>query len=415
MSLTRRSWASAVVLGLVVAVTAACGVQVGEGGTVVSRKDSVQANAIRELVRQTMAEQHMKAAIVSVNVDGKDVLTEAFGESIEGVPATTGMYFRNGAVAFAYIGNLLMQFVDEGKVHLTDTIDRWMPELPDADKVTLQMLANQTAGYPDFEQDPAWRAAYYADPFHSWTYEERLTYVVDPAKRPFAPGANWSYSHSNFMILGEALARIGQKPLATLLQDKVLKPLKLRNTIENETSDMPSPFLRSYSVERRDYFQIPANLPFYEEESSFNTQWGTPMGANQVTTIDDMVTTAIAIGTGQLLSSASYHAMTDPKLIGFGKTEPACTPECFTQTVAYNFGLGVVRNGSWIKQNPVLTGYYSVESYLPSKKIAIAVVNTGTPEYFADPKTASNPSNLLYTKIGAYLAPNDAPPAPPAG
>jgi CubicO group peptidase (beta-lactamase class C family) len=326
MSLNRRIWPGAVVLGLVVALTGACGAPAGEGVNVASRKDPVQADAIRELVSQTMAEQHMKAAIVSVNVDGKDVLTEAFGESIEGVPASTAMSFRNGAVAFAYIGNLLMQFVDEGKVHLTDTLDRWMPELPDSDKVTLQMLANQTAGYPDFEQDADWRKAYYADPFHSWTYEERLKYIVDPAKRPFAPGANWSYSHSNFMILGEALSRIGKKPLATLLQDKVLKPLKLRNTIENETSDMPSPYLRSFSVERRGYFQVPANLPYYEEETSFNTQWGTPVGANQVTTIDDMVTTAIAIGTGKLLSSASYHAMADAKLIGFGKAETGVHP-----------------------------------------------------------------------------------------
>lgn len=413
MSLTRRIWPSAVVLGIMVALTAACGAPGGEGANVASRKDPVQADAIRALVRQTMVEQHMKAAIVSVDVDGKDVLTEAFGESIEGVPATTDMYFRNGAVAFAYIGNLLMQFVDEGKVHLTDTIDRWMPELPDSDKVTLQMLANQTAGYPDFEQDTDWIKAYYADPFHSWSYAERVKYVVIPGKRPFAPGANWGYSHSNFMILGEALSRIGRKPLATLLQDKVLKPLKLRNTIEDPTSDMPSPYLRSFSVERRGYFQVPSNLPYYEEETSFNTQWGTPDGANQVTTIDDMVTTAIAIGTGKLLSNASYHAMTDAKLIGFGKAEPGCVPECFTQTVAYNFGLGVVRNGSWIKQNPALTGYYSVESYLPAKKIAIAVVNTATPEYFADPNTASNPSNLLYMRIGAYLAPNDAPPGPP--
>ena len=129
----------------------------------------------------------MKAAIVSVNVDGKDVLTEAFGDTLPDVPATTDMYFRNGAVAFAYIGNLLLQFVDEGKVSLDDTVDEWLPDLPDADKVTLLMLANQTAGYPDFEQDPAWIAAYYEDPYHSWTYEERLEYVLD-RPRPFAPG-----------------------------------------------------------------------------------------------------------------------------------------------------------------------------------------------------------------------------------
>ena len=69
-----------------------------------------------------------------------------------------------------------------------------MPELPSpADTVTLKMLANQTAGYPDFEQSPAWRDAYHANPYHSWTYQERMAYVL-AAHRPFAPGANWSYS-----------------------------------------------------------------------------------------------------------------------------------------------------------------------------------------------------------------------------
>ena len=130
MSIKRGIWPSAVVLGLVVALTAACGAVTGEGANVASRKDPVQADAIREIVRQTMAEQHMKAAIVSVKVDGKTVLTEAYGDTIPGVPATTDMYFRNGAVAFQYVGNLLLQFVDDGTVHLDDTIDKWMPELP---------------------------------------------------------------------------------------------------------------------------------------------------------------------------------------------------------------------------------------------------------------------------------------------
>ena len=353
----------------------------------------------------------MKAAIVSVNVDGKNILTEAFGDTVPDIPATTDMYFRNGAVAFAYIGNLLLQFVDEGKVSLDDTIDRWLPDLPEADKVTLLMLANQTAGYPDFEQDPAWIAAYYADPYHSWTFDERLAYVL-ARPRPFAPGDNWSYSHSNFMILGEVLSKIGKKPLATLLQNKVLGPLGLKHTIESETSQIPAPFLHSFSGERRNYFDVPPTTPFYEEETFWNTQWGTPIGANQVTKIDDMIKTAIAIGSGKLLSKKSHHAMTDPNLLGFGHSDPACTPECFTQTEAYNFGIGVVRSGNWIKQNPVLTGFAAVEAYLPSKKIAIAVTNTFDQSYFEDdnPNLASNPSNVLFQEIAAELAPNDAPP-----
>jgi CubicO group peptidase (beta-lactamase class C family) len=373
-----------------------------------SSSSSKQADAIRGIVREAMEANHLKAVLVSVRVDGKDVLTEAFGETLPGVPATTDMHFRNGAVAFQYVTNLLMQFVDKGTVSLDDTIDRWLPDLPDADTVTLRMLANQTAGYPDFEQNPEWVAPYYADPYHSWTFEERLKYVTD-RPRPFAPGENWSYSHSNFMILGEVLSKIGKQPLATLLQKKVLGPMGLHHTVESETSSIPAPALNTFSSERRGYFDVPSTTPFYEDETYWNTQWGTPMGANETTTIDDMITTATAIGTGKLLSKRSYRAMTEPALLGFGTRDPACAPECFPQTDAYNFGLGVVRTGSWIKQNPALTGSASVEGYLPSKKIAIAVVNTFDPAYFEDPSTPSNPSNDLFQKIGTLLAPGDAP------
>ena len=43
-----------------------------------------------------------------------------------------------------------------------------------ADRATLRMLANMTAGYPDFEKDADFQQAYYADPFREWTAEERI-------------------------------------------------------------------------------------------------------------------------------------------------------------------------------------------------------------------------------------------------
>ena len=95
-----------------------------------------------------MKTEHLRAVIVKVTQGDKVVINQAFGESMTGVPATTAMHFRNGAVAFSYLGTLLMEFVDEHKVKLDDTIEHWMPDLPQANKVTLKMLANQTSGYP---------------------------------------------------------------------------------------------------------------------------------------------------------------------------------------------------------------------------------------------------------------------------
>src|SRR5436190_20544470 len=132
---------------------------------------SDQASAIAAIVQKAMKTEHLRAVIVKVTQGDKVVISQAFGESMTGVPATTAMHFRNGAVAFSYLGTLLMEFVDEHKVKLDDTIDHWIPTLPGAKKVTLKMLANQTSGYPDYETDPKWLDAWVADPFHIWTFE----------------------------------------------------------------------------------------------------------------------------------------------------------------------------------------------------------------------------------------------------
>ena len=47
-----------------------------------------------------MKTDHLKAAIIEVTRDGHIVTAQAFGDSMDGVPATTVMHFRNGAVAF---------------------------------------------------------------------------------------------------------------------------------------------------------------------------------------------------------------------------------------------------------------------------------------------------------------------------
>ena len=363
-----------------------------------------EAAQIEALLNETMANQPVKAVIVKVTRGDEVIVRTAKGESMAGVPATADMHDRNGAVAFAYVGTLLLRFVDQKKVALDDPIQRWMPDLPTADKVTLRMLTNQTSGYPDYETDPKFIAAFNADPFHVFTYDERLKFAFSrPAQ--FEPGKNWSYAHTNFMILGQILAKIGGKTLDVLIREEVLVPMGLKGTSASVTSEMPAPVLHSYSAER--------NPPHYEEATYWNTQWGTPMGANQSTTIDDLVTTAVAVGTGKLLSPESHREMVDAKLIGFGERLPGCQPSCFKQSIYYNYGLGIVRRGNWIVQNPLLSGLGVSEGYLPSRKVAIAVAVTLKPAAFDAQGNYSNPADTLFQRITAIMAPDDAAPVPP--
>ena len=84
-------------------------------------RQSDPASAIAKIVQEGMKTEHLRAVIVKVTQGDKVIISQAFGESITGVPATTAMHFRNGAVAFAYVATLLMEFVDEHRVRLNDT------------------------------------------------------------------------------------------------------------------------------------------------------------------------------------------------------------------------------------------------------------------------------------------------------
>jgi len=87
------------------------------------------------------------ALIVGVGRGDTPPVVAAADRSITGVPARTDMHFRMGAMAIAAQTTILMQMVDEGLVRLEDPLAKWLPTYPEAGKITLQMLADSTAGY----------------------------------------------------------------------------------------------------------------------------------------------------------------------------------------------------------------------------------------------------------------------------
>ena len=404
----RISWITGVAvlaLGASLATSAAAGAS--SATAVASATPGNQAAHIAAIVQKAMKADHLNAAIFRVTVDGKPVVTGAFGTSMTGVPATTAMHFRNGSVAFSYLTTLLMKFVDEHKISLNDKVARWLPTLPEAKLVTVKMLANMTSGYPDYVSDPKFIAEFYQNPFHEFTNAELLA-IAFSQPVSFRPGTNWGYAHTNMVILGQILQMTGGKPLATLLRQNVLGPLGLTNTVASSTAAIPNPVLHAFSSERRDALGIPPATPFYEESTYWNPAWSTPAGAAETTNIYDMTATAQGIGSGALLSKSSYQAQTGPNLLGFGHAQSGCA--CAQQTTSYNFGLGIVRTGSWLVETPSFGGYAAAEAYLPSEKIAIAVAITFAPQAFDAHGNWTNSSDPIFRAIGAYLAPKDPPP-----
>jgi CubicO group peptidase (beta-lactamase class C family) len=273
-------------------------------------------------------------------------------------------------------------------------------------------LAQMTSGYVDYViGNTKMNEALYADPFHRWTVHELLQYAVDQPLL-YEPGTNWNYAHTNYVLLGLALEKATDQEMPKLLSEKVLRPLGLTNTVNSLTPEIPAPALHAFSSERRAFLKIPAGAPFYEESTFWDPSWTITHGAIQTTNIYDMEATAVGIGSGRLLSPESYQKMVSTDLRGKTRKQPGCTT-CLKQDEGYTYGLGIVISGNWLLQNPLFSGYAAAEAYLPSQKVAIAVAVTYAPEAFDGNGDYPNAAEMLFRKIGAELAPDDAPPMPP--
>lgn len=379
-----------------------------------STQDKAKADGVMKIVDDYMKEAHLKAVIVRVTVDGKEIVTAARGESMTGVPATTDMHFRNGAVAIAYMSTLLLKLVDQKKISLDDKLAKYLPDIPHADEVTIHQLAQMTSGYQDFViGNTEFGLKAIADPYRMWTTQEQLDLAIN---KPlwYKPGTNWDYAHTNYIILGLVLEKVTGKSLADALQEQVLDPLGLKNTKPNLTAEIPQPVLHAFSSERRGFFNIPADQQFYEESTYWNPSWTIAHGAIQTSNIYDLEKSAVAVGTGELLSPESYKLMTTTDLRGKTTSIPGCV-NCRPLDEFQTYGLGLWISGDWLYQNPLFYGYAAVNAYLPKNKIAIAVAVTYKPEAFNAEGQYGNGGDALFRLIGKHLAPDDAPPTGTTG
>ncbi|MFC9789032.1 serine hydrolase domain-containing protein [Rhodococcus sp. NPDC127528] len=359
---------------------------------------------IETIARDAMAKYNLKSLIVRVTTDGRDTYTGALGESMTGVPATTDMQVRNGFVAYTYLTTMLLEFVDQKKIAMDDPLSKYLPDLPRASDVTIEMLANSTSGYADYVYQPAVTDGIYLNPFRQWTTDELIT-IGTSAPPTFPPGTNWAYAHTNYAILGKVLTKVGGKPLGELMTEYIFGPMGLKHTQGSDTPQIPEPVLHTFSSERRTTLGVPPDKPFYEESTFWNPSWTTPEGASQTTDVADLTASIQAVGEGTLLSPESHRAQVDPNLVGFGHPAPGCAA-CAANTTEHSFGLAVLLQGPWITGNKMYAGSGAIVGYLPSSKLAIAVVTSYQPAGFDNEGNVEDAGAAILSTLSKALAPD---------
>lgn len=355
-----------------------------------------EGQAIARIVEAAATADGLTSVIYRVTRGGELIAAGAIGDSVTGIPARQDMHFRNGNVAFAYMATLLLLMSEQGVLSLDDPISRWLPDLqvPDADTVTLKMLVQSTSGYPDYVPDDAFTQSFNDDAFQDATPARLLDYAFTTPPW-YRPGTAWNYAHTNYVILGEALAVAGGRPLGELLSEQVIAPLGLAQTSPVLDPLLPDPVLHTYSSERG----------VFEETTFWNPSWQTAPGSVIATDICDLVASAEAVGTGALVSAASFDQMIAPDTARLDAPPADCTV-CRQLTEQQYYGMGVMVRAGWIMQTPLFGGSSAVHAYLPSEKLAVALVAVSG----ATSQAGVPHATTIWTALASELTPQNVPP-----
>jgi D-alanyl-D-alanine carboxypeptidase len=146
----------------------------------------------------------------------------------DGPPVTPDTPFAWGSITKTLVSALTLRLVSEGRLDLDATIDQWFPDYPQARRITVRMLLGHTSGIFDYFQHEDYPERVYEDPTHEWTPQEILSLT---GKRTNAPGKGFSYSNTNYVLLGLILEQVTGQPLADQVHDGLLAPLGLDETV----------------------------------------------------------------------------------------------------------------------------------------------------------------------------------------
>lgn len=172
-----------------------------------------------------LIEKNKGMGSITIAEDGKVLYTRSFGYSqiseAAKVPLSNNTKYRISSITKMYTAVMIFQLIEVGKLKLSDTLDKFFPQIPNASRITIAQILSHRSGIPNVAPD--------GSGMQPRTQEQR---VAEIAKTPpdFEPGSRHLYSNSGYVLLGYIVEKAGGKPYQEALEERIVSRLGLQNT-----------------------------------------------------------------------------------------------------------------------------------------------------------------------------------------
>jgi CubicO group peptidase (beta-lactamase class C family) len=269
--------------------------------------------------------------------------TVGFQNMEDKTKADNNTIYSIGSISKTFTAALVLKAVEQKKVSLNTTIDKFFPSVTNAKKITVENLLNHSSGIGSFT-DNADYLSWHTQP----KSEKEMLEIITKTGSYFEPDTKSAYSNSNYVLLSYILEHIYKKKYSEILTTYIIKPLQLKNT----------------------YFEHSLNTAHEAISYTFSTDWdlqpnteaSIPMGAGAIqSNAADLVKFSDALFNGKIISKESIAKM---------------------KTLKNDYGLGLFdysfEKHTGIGHDGAIDGYKSIFTNFENDKISYAITSNAT-------------------------------------
>jgi D-alanyl-D-alanine carboxypeptidase len=332
---------------------------------------AISAEPINTAVKRILDTTGVPSASIAIVRNGEIAYVEAYGTAHLSPPmeAKPEMRYSIGSISKQFTAAAILLLAEDGKLTLDDPVGKFLPDLTRAKEITIRMLLSHTSGYQDY-----WPEDYVMT---SMLQPATVKHILDGwARKPldFDPGTRWQYSNTNYVIAGRIAEIAGGKPLLDQLDQRVFKPLGIKDVYNTDAGRLPSTDPVGY------YRHALGPLRPAPKEGA-----GWMFAAGELAmSARDLALWNISMMNRSLMKPQSYNEMWKDVKLKSGKET--------------NYGLGVAvgtKNGhKFISHSGEVSGFVAMNTVFPEDKAAITVLTN---------QDASSAAGAIAAELGPMI------------
>ena len=186
---------------------------------------SDKAKKIDEFIRP-FATSNQFSGVVLASDNGKVIYEKAFGLANADYKIPNQLNTRIGIASITkqMTSVILARLIESNRIAPADTLNKYIPDFPNGDKITIEMLAGHRSGIPHRVMPPEAESLAYT----SAEFIEK----VKQAKLAFEPGSSRLYSSAGYAVLARVLEIVSGKSYSELLKEHVFSPAGMTDSVD---------------------------------------------------------------------------------------------------------------------------------------------------------------------------------------